>query len=276
VPELPEVESARQVVERSGLDRRIVGVDDTDSYVCRPHAPGEIEEALLERRLTAVHRRGKSLWCETSGRRSRAGSGPTLGLHLGMSGQVVVIEPDGTVSDEGGDYQGTRGASSLPDPTHWSRFSLTFADGGQLHLVDKRRLGRVRLDPDLSRLGPDAGEIGRAEFRERVGRGTAPLKARLLDQATLAGVGNLLADEALWQSRLSPRRPSDRLSDEELDELRRQLRRTIRRAIRLGGVHTGELIEHRRTGGHCPRCGSELRRATVGSRTTWWCPAEQT
>ena len=275
MPELPEVESARRVIERSGLDRRIVDVDDTDTYVCRPHAPGEIREALLDRRLNGVHRRGKSLWCETTGRRSRRGAGAVLGLHLGMSGQIVVVDRDGTVSDEGGDYQGTRGASSLPDPTRWSRFSLTFADGATLHLVDKRRLGRVRLDPDLDALGPDAGEIGRGDFRERVGRGTAPLKARLLDQTTLAGVGNLLADEALWQSRLSPRRPAKDLSAEELDELRRQLRRSIRRAIRLGGVHTGEVIEHRKPGGHCPRCGAEMRRATIGGRTTWWCPNEQ-
>jgi formamidopyrimidine-DNA glycosylase len=193
-----------------------------------------------------------------------------------LSGQVVVVEADGTVSDEGGDYQGTRGASSLPDPTRWSRFSLTFADGARLHLVDKRRLGRVRLDPDLESLGPDAEEIGRQEFRERVRRGTAPVKARLLDQSVLAGVGNLLADEALWQGRIDPRRPARDLGDDELDELRRRLRASIRRAVRLGGVHTGEIIEHRRTGGHCPRCGAELRRASVGSRTTWWCPQEQT
>ena len=270
------MEAARLVVERSGLGRRIVEVDDADDYVCRPHAPGEIREALVERHLTVVHRRGKSMWCETSSRRSRRGSGPSLGIHLGMSGQVVVLEADGTVTDEGGDYQGAQGASSLPDPTRWSRFCLTFADGAQLHLVDKRRLGRVRLDPDLGGLGPDAGEIGREEFRDRVGRGTAPLKARLLDQSTLAGVGNLLADEALWQSGISPTRPAREMSAQELDRLRRRLRQSIRRAVRLGGVHTGEMIEHRRIGAHCPRCGAEMRRATVGGRTTWWCPQEQT
>ena len=108
-----------------------------------------------------------------------------------------------------------------------------------------------------------------------MGRGTAPLKARLLDQGTLAGVGNLLADEVLWQSRLDPQRPSGELSTDELDELRRELRKGIRRAIDKGGVHTGEVIAHRKHGGHCPRCGAEMTRATVGSRTTWWCPQEQ-
>ncbi|WP_027861874.1 DNA-formamidopyrimidine glycosylase family protein [Marmoricola sp. URHB0036] len=274
MPELPEVESARQVIERSALDRRIVAVDDSDTYVCRPHRPGEIEDALRERRLLAVHRRGKLMWCETSGIRSRRGEGPLLSIHLGMSGRIVVDGPHDAEPDEGGDaLPGRPGSASRRDT--WSRFALQFADGGQLRLLDPRRLGRIRLDPDLDALGPDAGEIDRGEFRERVGRGTAPVKARLLDQSTLAGVGNLLADEALWQSGLDPRRPARELSPDELDALRRQLRRAIRRAIRHGGVGAGEIVEHRRPDGHCPRCGSELRRATVGSRTTWWCPREQ-
>lgn len=277
MPELPEVESARQVIERGALDRRIVEVDDADTYECRPHAPGEIREALLDRRLRAAHRRGKSLWCETTGVRSRDGEGPVLGIHLGMSGRILVTRDAET--DEGGDYQGSsgnqpsRGSARKPE---WYRFTLTFADGGTLRLFDKRRLGRIRLDPDLDALGPDAGEVGREEFRERVGRGTAPLKARLLDQSVIAGVGNLLADETLWQSGISPQRPSGDLSEGELDELRRTLRACIRRAVRRGGVHTGEVIPHRSRGAHCPRCGAEMQRATVGSRTTWWCPVDQT
>jgi formamidopyrimidine-DNA glycosylase len=96
-----------------------------------------------------------------------------------------------------------------------------------------------------------------------------------MDQSVLAGVGNLLADEALWRARLSPVRTAASLDDDELDRLRRELRAAIRSAIELGGVHTGDLIEHRVRGGHCPRCGAELRRATVGGRTTFWCPEEQ-
>ena len=274
MPELPEVESARQVLERSALGRRIVAVDDHDTYVCRPHPPGEIGAALTERRLLAVHRQGKLLWCETSGIRSRRGAGPMLSIHLGMSGRIVVDGPGADEPDEGGDALPGR-PESFSRRDAWSRFALQFADGGELRQLDPRRLGRIRLDPDLDALGPDAGEVDRGEFRERVGRGTAPVKARLLDQATLAGVGNLLADEALWQSGLDPRRPARELSTDELDSLRRQLRRAIRRAIRHGGVGAGEIVEHRRAGGHCPRCGSELRRGTVGSRTTWWCPREQ-
>jgi formamidopyrimidine-DNA glycosylase len=257
MPELPEVERARALIERRALGRRIVAVDDSDTYVCRPHAPGEIAAVLTGRTLTEAHRRGKTMWLETGG-------GPVLGLHLGMAGRIVVDE-----ESEGDPPRGTV-ANDV-----WDRFTLYFEDGGRLVLRDKRRLGRAVLDPDLTRLGPDAAEIGRDEFRARVGRGEAPLKARIMDQSVIAGVGNLLADEALWQARLSPLRPAGELTTEELDHLRRAIRAATRRAIRLGGVHTGDFIPARELDGACPRCGAGLARASVGGRTTYWCPVEQ-
>jgi formamidopyrimidine-DNA glycosylase len=249
MPELPEAERARQQIERA-LGREIVAVDDTDPYVCRPHAPGEIAAALVGRRLTAAHRRGKFLWVETDE------GGPDLGLHLGMAGRISVDEP--------------------PAANKWDRFVLEFADGGRLALRDKRRLGRAVIEPDFSHVGPDAAEVSRDVFRERVGRGTIALKARLLDQGAIAGVGNLLADEALWRARLSPRRVAGELTAEELDRLRRALRAATRDAIRQGGVHTGRFVQARGRGGACPRCGGELERATIGGRTTFWCPRCQT
>jgi formamidopyrimidine-DNA glycosylase len=249
MPELPEAERARQQIERA-LGREIVAVDDRDTYVCRPHAPGELAAALTGRRLTVAHRRGKFLWVETDD------GGPELGLHLGMAGRIAVDEP--------------------PAPRDWDRFALDFADGGRLALRDKRRLGRAVLEPDFSHVGPDAAEVARDTFRARVGRGTIPLKARLLDQGTIAGVGNLLADETLWRARLSPLRPAGELSTDELDHLRRHLRAAVRDAIRDGGVHTGRFMPHRKRGGHCPRDGTELTRDTVGGRTTLYCPTCQT
>jgi formamidopyrimidine-DNA glycosylase len=236
----------------------IVAVDDHDTYVCRPHAPGEISDALVGATLTSAHRRGKTMWVATD-------RGPVLGLHLGMAGKIVIGDaeagepkPDGPVL-----------------APQWDRFTLHFADGGSLILRDKRRLGRAVLDPVLDRLGPDAAEVSRAQFRERVGQGTAPLKARIMDQSVIAGVGNLLADEAMWQARLSPLRRAMTLDDEELDRLRNAIRAATRSALRRGGVHTGEVIPHRRRDGSCPRCGAPMSRATVGGRTTYWCPEEQ-
>ena len=98
-------------------------------------------------------------------------------------------------------------------------------------LRDKRRLGRAVIEPDFTHVGPDAAEVSRDVFRERVGRGTIALKARLLDQKSIAGVGNLLADETLWQAKLSPRRVAGELTDDELDHLRRELRKATRAAI---------------------------------------------
>jgi formamidopyrimidine-DNA glycosylase len=259
MPELPEAESARALIEERGLGREIAAVDDTDSYVCRPHPPGELADALIGRRLVSANRQGKALWAQTD-------DGPVLGLHLGMAGRIVIDD------HAAGDYVSDGGRKHLPV---WDRFTLHFADGGWMALRDKRRLGRAVLDPDLSRLGPDAALVDRGAFRERVGRGEGPLKARSMDQSVIAGVGNLLADEALWRARLDPRRPAGGLDDGELDVLRREIRAVTRRAIERGGVHTGDVIPHRRRDGVCPRCGGDMARATVGGRTTYWCSAEQ-
>src|SRR5919202_954410 len=108
MPELPEVERARALIEERALEREITAVDDTDTYVCRPHAPGEIAEALTGLRLTAAHRRGKSMWLETDG-------GPVLGLHLGMAGRIVVDDR------AEGDYW--RDPVERVAPPIWDRFT---------------------------------------------------------------------------------------------------------------------------------------------------------
>jgi len=248
MPELPEVERARQTLE-AVLGRRIARVDDRDTYVCRPHAPGEIADALVGEEFVSARRRGKFMWLETD-------DGPTLGLHLGMTGEIVIEGPG--------------------EKPHWDRFSIEFEDGTRVALRDRRRLGRAMLNPDFSHVGPDAAEVGREEFRRRMGVGRAPIKARLLDQAHISGIGNLLADEVLWQARIAPGRSVADLSPDDLDRLRREIRSAIRSAIRNGGAHTGRFIRERSPEGSCPRDGSPLSRATIGGRTTYWCPVCQT
>jgi formamidopyrimidine-DNA glycosylase len=243
MPELPEAERARRTLE-AALHRPIVRVDDHDTYVSRPHTPGEIADALIGHEFTSAQRRGKFLWLDTD-------DGPALGLHLGMTGHIV-LDPEQTLRAD--------------------RFGVGFADGGSFVLRDRRRLGRAVLNPDHSRLGPDAAEVSRAEFRRRIGTGRAPIKARLLDQHGVSGVGNLLADQILWQARISPLRRTNELSQDELDRLRREVRAAIRSAIRRGGAHTGAFIAARERDGACPRDGGPLHRAVVGGRTTYWCP----
>jgi formamidopyrimidine-DNA glycosylase len=245
MPELPEAERARKTLE-AVLHRRIVEVDDGDTYVCRPHAPGQIADALLGHRFVTANRRGKFMWLETE-------DGPVLALHLGMTGHIV-LDPDPA------------------RPLLWDRFTIRFQDGDGFALRDKRRLGRAFLDPTLDRVGPDAAEVTKADFRRLIGAGRAPIKARLLDQKAISGVGNLLADQMLWQARIAPTRRTNTLSDDDLDRLRREVRSAVRSAIRKGGAHTGAFIAQRRQDGLCPRDGHPLDRARIGGRTTYWCP----
>lgn len=271
MPELPEVDSARAVIDSHALGRPIVDVDDTDTYVCRPHAPGDIHSALVGRTLSAVHRVGKTMWCDTSPLAGHAVDGPALGIHLGMSGKIVVAEPGGSEID-GGDYW-ERGRTS--GDFRFTRFALTFAGGGRLVLVDPRRLGRVRLDPPVELLGPDAAAVTAAQFRAVLARGTAPVKARLLDQHAIAGIGNLLADEILWLARLNPACPVGALQPDDVRRLARATRTAIAAARRDGGVHTLSVIPFRKAGATCPRDGAPMARSTVGGRTSWWCEREQ-
>lgn len=248
MPELPEAEKARRRLEELCVGLRIVQVEDGDTWVCRPHQPGEIDAALRGSIVTAAGRHGKFLWLETD-------TGHELGLHLGMGGS---IRP-----------------TPEPSPRGWDRIAFVFEDESRVALHDKRRLSRARLGAGIDHLGPDALTVTPAAFRRAVGRGSAPIKARLLDQSAIAGVGNLLADEALWEAGIDPRRPAKDLSDDELDVLRDCLRSAIRAALKpSGGSGRGRFAKARR-GGECPRCKGELGRATVGGRTTYWCVNEQ-
>jgi formamidopyrimidine-DNA glycosylase len=271
MPELPEVETARRLIADQALRRRIVDVDDSDTFVTRPHSPGQLRDALTGRTLTAAGRRGKTMWCATSGIGKSAEPGPDLGIHLGMSGRIVVVSPEGEAAEGGG----PRRRAAPARRAAWDRFALEFADGGRLVLVDPRRLGRVRLDPDLDTLGPDAGQVTPEEFRSLILKGTIAVKARLLDQSKIAGIGNLLADEVLWQAKVSPSARVNTLQRKDADRLYRALQSALRSAIAKGGAHTGDVISARHRGGTCPRCGAPMEHGTVGGRSTWWCSREQ-
>jgi formamidopyrimidine-DNA glycosylase len=207
-----------------------------------------------------ARRRGKLLLVDTSD------DGPTLGLHLGMSGRVIV---DGEAAGDPLRY-----ASNRENPD-WHRFGVGFADGGSLSLRDPRRLGAVELDPDESRLGPDALTLTRARLDDVVSRSRAPVKAVLMDQSRIAGLGNLLTDEALWRAGIDPSRRADSLEADERARLHRAIRSTVRTLGRRGGSHTGDHMTARLLGGMCPRDGAPMLRRTVGGRTTYSCPLHQ-
>ncbi len=271
MPELPEVEGYRALAERTALDRLIAGVHAPDAwYLKRGLLAAAATSALVGRCFLAARRRGKLMLLDAGS--PDAGSDPegrievVVGLHFGMSGRLIV---DGRASLDRLLY------SPPGDATRHDRFTVHFADGGWLAMRDARRLGAVELDPDEGRLGPDALTATAADLRAALAGTGVAVKARLLDQSRLAGVGNLIADEVLWRASLAPARPCRSLSAVDLRRLHRHLSTGLAELIRRGGSHTGDLQPERHPGGRCPRDHAELSRGVVGGRTTWWCPRHQ-
>ncbi len=259
MPEFLEIEFYRRHAERA-LDREIARVHAEDAWFLKGGLDAAtVTDALVGRRLTTARRRGKLLLLDTGG-------GPVLGLRFGMTGRLVLDE---TAALDDLAYGSNR------DVTAWDRFALDFADGGHLRLRDPRRLGGVFLDPDEEVLGPDALALTLRQLRAALDRSTAPVKARLMDQHRIAGLGNLLADEILWRAGIDPARPAGRLDDDEVRRLHRHLRSSLERMLTRGGSHTGDLQEARHRGGLCPRDGTPLLRRTIGGRTTYSCPEHQ-
>lgn len=259
MPELIEVETYRRFLDRA-VGRRIEVVETPDDWFLKGVTAAEVQAAATGATLRSTDRIGKILLADLGPDR------PVLGLRFGMTGRLFL---DGEAPIERLEY------STHRDVADWDRFGLRFDDGSHLRLSDPRRLGGVELDPDVSVLGPDAATIGVADLRSLLGGSTAPLKARLLDQRRIAGLGNLLVDEVLWRAGLDPARPSGELSDDETRTLARTIRSTIDRLSRRGGSHTGDLQEARRPGSLCPADGAPLERRTIGGRTTYSCPEHQ-
>jgi formamidopyrimidine-DNA glycosylase len=261
MPEMLEAEMARVVLAERALGREIAKVHAPDAwFIKRGASPAAVRTALRRRHFVAARRIGKQLLLDTDD------AGPTVGLHLGMSGRVIV---DGHEAGDPLVYASNR------DVAAWRRFGVSFADGGSLWLRDPRRLGAVELDPDEVRWGIDASVLRRVDLERVVERSAAPIKAVLMDQSRIAGLGNLLADETLWRAGIDPARPARSLTADERVVLHRAIRTTVRTLGRRGGSHTGDHMEGREPGGRCPRDGAPMLRRTIGGRTTYSCALHQ-
>lgn len=258
MPELIEIEFYRQAASVT-VGRRIASVDAPDAWYLKGGLDAaRLADVAMGATVEAVRRHGKLLLVDLADR-------PSLGLRFGMTGRLVV---DGDSIIERLEY-----SSHRQDPA-WDRVGFSFVGGGEMRVSDPRRLGGVELDPELTRLGPDAAAITPAALRRAVA-GPVALKVRLLDQGRIAGIGNLIADDTLWRASLSPRRAGGSLDDRELHHLAKSIRTSISELTAAGGSHTGALQSLRTGGGLCSRCGGPLDRTTVGGRTTVWCPGHQ-
>jgi formamidopyrimidine-DNA glycosylase len=259
MPELIEVEAYRRAAERV-VGREIESVHAPDPWYLKRglDEPG-LAQALLGGTVSGTRRVGKLLLLDMVER-------PTLGLRFGMTGRLIV---DGEAAIDRLEY------SSARDEPRWDRLTLSFSGGGVLIVRDPRRLGGVVLDPDEAALGIDVLDLDARKLDQLLKGSTVALKARLMDQRRLAGLGNLLTDEILWQAGLSPMRPASSLSVDERARLLEAIAVTVRLLDERGGSHTGELQPGRQPGSLCPACGEPLRRDRVGGRTTYWCPNRQ-
>jgi formamidopyrimidine-DNA glycosylase len=260
MPELIEIEAYRRLAESKALGRRIAEVVAHDAWWLKGGLTAAgLHDALTGRCFTAARRTGKRLWLDTDG------GGPVLGLRFGMTGRLLV---DGAAGVDKLQYSSNR------DVGAWDRIVVRFDDGGDLRVRDARRLGGAELEPDEARLGPDAAALSVAGLTRALGTSRAPLKARLMDQAKVSGLGNLLVDEILYRAGLDPARPAGSLEPAELRRLQGWIRRTVER-LQDQGSHAGEIGPARQPGGMCPKDGTPLVRRTIGGRTTWSCPTHQ-
>ncbi len=279
MPELPEVESVRRLMRRVMQGKRIARAEVApDEIVLSGVAPEAVQAAVEGRTVTDVGRKGKFWWIELDER-------PWLFGHLGMSGWVRQLGTESMRLHSHGD-------APLDDAEGRPRFLkllLETEDGGRIAFTDGRRLGRLWLgpspeeDPQVRRLGFDAHEELPApeDLHPRLIRRKSPIKAVLLDQALFAGVGNYLADEALYHARLAPKRLASSLTPEETGQLHRALRQVLDHAVGVDADYQqfpDTWLFHHRWGGNRGAThleGREIVRETVGGRTTAWVPEVQ-
>jgi formamidopyrimidine-DNA glycosylase len=273
VPELPEVETVRRQLADSLTGRRFARVQIDDPRVVRPFEPTAVAGELEGERVCGVERRGKYLI-------ARFDSGRSLLIHLRMTGSLRHAAP-----------------GALADDPH-RRAVVTLDDGSDVAYRDVRRFGTWllvgpgELEPYLARrLGAEPLDRGFTADRlgSRLRHRHAPIKAAILDQRTIAGLGNIYADEALWYARVHPRRPAGELTPDDVRRLHRGVRRALVAGIdRQGatlrdyslpdgaaGAMQHEFKVYGRAGEPCERCGTPIEKTRIAGRGTWYCPSCQ-
>ncbi len=276
MPELPEVETVANGVHQRIAGDRIDEVWFSSKREPMKSPPAAMAKALTGRTIERVHRVGKHIVFDFAPEPKRD---PVQWIvHLGMTGRLVVADPE------------------VPRPLH-THGVLMLGSGRELRFVDARRFGRMGLHiPENAQPGGFTGpgkeplRISKAEFRQLFHRRRTSIKAALLNQSLLHGVGNIYADESLFRAKIRPRRMAARLNGiQELDRLHGAVQKVLREAIRLGGSSVSDYVDaagergffqlrhfvYMRTGQPCLVCGTPIRRIVVAGRGTHYCPVCQ-
>jgi formamidopyrimidine-DNA glycosylase len=255
MPELPEVETFKRYLDGTSLHQRITKVEVRDAYVLNGVSAGELTGRLKGRRFENSRRHGKHLFVG-------AGDELWLRLHFGMTGSLEYLKRD-----------------ELTPRT--ARVIFRFARGNRLAFDDQRKFGEVELVEDIDEflrrrgIGPDALKIGLSQFKQILGKHRGAVKAILLNQQLIAGIGNLYADELLFRAGIHPGTEAARFRDKDLARLFRVTQYVLKKAIALktdfNRLPKSWLLTHRGKGGRCPRCDRVLKSATIAGRTSWFC-----
>jgi len=261
VPELPDVEGFKRYLARHASGRRIERVDVRAADIVRNTSASGLARAVSGRRLARPRRHGK--WMIVPLDATSDERGPALLFHFGMTG-------------------GLRWAASRREAPHPHDRVIFHLRGGELRYRNMRKLGGIwlarsgqSLDEITGPLGPDAQSLSRGDLEHLLGRRRGGLKATLMNQRAIAGIGNELSDEILWQARLNPRRRVSTLRGRDLDRLHRTMHDVIATSNRHGLIprKRGWISSQRGVRDpRCPRCRRGLRRETVAGRTAYWCP----
>jgi formamidopyrimidine-DNA glycosylase len=255
MPELPDVETFKRYLDATSLHQRIVDVDVRSAYLLKGLSSRELGRELKGRRFESSVRHGKHLFV-------RADDDLWLRLHFGMTGFLHYF----------------RGEEKAP--SH-ARVVFVFAKNYRLAFDDQRKFGEVGLIQDVDEfvkkrgLGPDALDVDLADFKNILAKHRGVVKSILLNQEWIAGIGNIYADEILFRARVHPATRTSDLSDKALARLFRATRYILQKAIGAKAdveqMPKSWLLPHRGKSGKCPRCGRELKSATIGGRTAWFC-----
>jgi formamidopyrimidine-DNA glycosylase len=262
MPELPDVELFKRDLDRHALHQTIRAVEVGDARILGDLPVARFARTLERNQLEASRRHGKHLLV-------RLAQDGWLTLHFGMTGGLAWF-------------------ADLADDPPYDRVRLDFEGGGHLAYVNRRMLGRVGLTADAEafiraeELGPDALDPGfdAAALRAALAGRKRDVKSALMDQALLAGIGNIYADEILFQARLHPKTPAAALSGDQQGQLFRQVKRVLETAIERGAgaeqfldrLPHDYLLPERRPDGRCPRCGHPVETLKSAGRTSYFCP----